>query len=64
MTPVPNYIISDLAYPVTPFCVKELDTCSSNKEVVFNNLLHSARNPVECAFWRLKGGQSSPGKWI
>ena len=54
MTHVPNYIICDPAYPPRPFCMKELDTCSNNGEVVFNNLLHSARNPVECALGRLK----------
>ena len=54
MTPVPNYIIGDRAYPLTTFCLKELDTCSSNAEVVSNNLLRSTRNPVECAFGILK----------
>ena len=51
MTPVPIYIIGDLVYPL--FCMKELDTCSNKAEVVFNNLLRSARN-LECAFGRLK----------
>ena len=27
---------------------------STNDQVVFNNLLRSARNPIECAFGRLK----------
>ena len=34
--------------------MKEYDNCSSNSKVVFNSLLRSARNPVECAFGRLK----------
>ena len=54
MTSVPNYIIGVPAYPLTTFCIKELDTCSRNVELVLNNLLHSARIPAECAFGRLK----------
>ena len=49
-----TYIIGDPAYPLTPFCIKEYQTCSSNEQVVFNSMLRSARNPIECAFGRLK----------
>ena len=55
MTPDPNYITADTAYHLAPFCIKELDRCSSNNEVAFNNLLCIDRNPVEYAFEKLKG---------
>ena len=35
--------------------MKEYETCNSDSGVIFNNILRSARNPVECAFGRLKG---------
>ena len=51
---IPNYLIGDPAYPLTSFCMKEYRTCVTNEEVLFNNMLRSARNQVECAFGRLK----------
>ena len=53
-TKVGSYLIGDPAYPLTPHCIKEFETCATNAKVVFNNMLRSARNPIECAFGRLK----------
>ena len=51
---VPNYILGDPAYPLTQCCMKEYITCKNNEEVIFNNLLRSGKNQIECSFGRLK----------
>ena len=51
---IPNYLIGDPEYPLLPYCMRQYSLCKVNEEVVSNVMLRSARNPVECAFGRLK----------
>ena len=55
---IPNYLIGP-AYALTPYCMKEFETCKRNEQVIFNVLLCAARNPIECAYGRLKARWST-----
>ena len=52
--PVMPFLLGDPAYPLLPNVMKEYPTCTTNTQVLFNNMLRTARNQIECAFGRLK----------
>ena len=51
---VPPVILADSAHPLLPNVMKEHACCTKNEEVIFNEMLRSARNQIECAFGHLK----------
>ena len=51
---VPLLLLADSAYPLLPHCMKEYSTCYNNAQVLFNTMLRSARNQIECPYGRSK----------